>query len=120
MPHQQTGTLNPNGGFSGGGIDVTIGGKNFITGFFNPASSGGWKKTFTVAEASSIEVSVRYRMILDSSYEGDEFGQTLLQIDGVRYGNSTGQLSFPTEWRSRSQSRYRLASLHQLHLFSCR
>ncbi len=82
------GSLDPTGGFSGGGIDVTVGGKNFITGFFNPPSSGGWSRTFTVNEPGSIEVSVRYRLLLDETYEGDEFGQALLEIDGVRYGNS--------------------------------
>lgn len=82
------GTLNPTGGFSGGGIDVTVGGKNFIAGFFNPPSSGGWARTFTVNEAGPIEVSLRYRLLLDETYEGNEFGQALLEIDGVRYGNS--------------------------------
>ncbi len=120
------GTLNPNGGFSGGGIDVTIGGKNFLTGFFNPASSGGWKKTFTVAEASSIEVSVRYRMVLDSSYEGDEFGQALLEIDGVRYGNSSGNslsqlnggagVNQDTGWRVYTNSIFLAAGEHDIVL----
>ncbi|MBK72306.1 MAG: hypothetical protein CMO76_02570 [Verrucomicrobiales bacterium] len=120
------GTLNPNGGFSGGGIDVTIGGKNFITGFFNPASSGGWKKTFTVAEASSIEVSVRYRMVLDSSYEGDEFGQALLEIDGVRYGNSSSNslsqlnggagVNQDTGWRVYTNSIFLAAGEHDIVL----
>lgn len=82
------GSLNPTGGFSGGGIDVTVGGKNFFTGLFNPASSGGWSRTFTVNEPGSIEVSVRYRLLVDETYEGDEFGQALLEVDGVRYGNS--------------------------------
>jgi len=120
------GTLNPNGGFSGGGIDVTLGGKNFLTGFFNPASSGGWKKTFTVAEASSIEVSVRYRMVLDSSYEGDEFGQALLEIDGVRYGNSSGNslsqlnggagVNQDTGWRVYTNSIFLAAGEHDIVL----
>ena len=120
------GTLNPNGGFSGGGIDVTIGGKNFITGFFNPASSGGWKKTFTVAEASSIEVSVRYRMVLDSSYEGNEFGQALIEIDGVRYGNSSGNslsqlnggagVNQDTGWRVYTNSIFLAAGEHDIVL----
>jgi hypothetical protein len=83
------GSLDPSGGFSGGGIDVTVGGKNFITGFLNPPSSGGWSRTFTVNEPGSVEVSVRYRLLLDESYENNEFGQALLEIDGVRYGNST-------------------------------
>lgn len=82
------GTLNPTGGFSGGGIDITIGGKNFIAGFFNPPSSGGWSRTFNIAEAGSVEVSLRYRLVIDETYEGDEFGQALLEIDGARYGNS--------------------------------
>ena len=120
------GTLNPNGGFSGGGIDVTIGGKNFITGFFNPASSGGWKRTFTVAEASSIEVSVRYRMLLDSSYESDEFGQALLEIDGVRYGNAANNslsqlnggagVNQDTGWRVYTNSIFLAAGQHDIVL----
>lgn len=82
------GALDPTGGLTGGGINVTVGGKNFIAGFFNPPSSGGWTRTFTVAEASSVNVSLRYRLLVDESYEANEFGQALLEIDGTRYGNS--------------------------------
>lgn len=83
------GALDPAGGFSGGGISVTAGGKGFLAGLFNPASSGGWSRTFTVTEPGSIEVSLRYRLVLDGTYDTDEFSQALLEIDGVRYGNGT-------------------------------
>lgn len=82
------GSLNPTGGFSDGGITVTVGGKNFILGFLNPASSGGWTRTFTVDTAGSIPVSLRYRLMFDESYDNGDFGQALFELDGVRYGNS--------------------------------
>ena len=81
------GALSPAGGFSGGGLSTTMGGKNIIAGFFNPPSSGGWSRTFVVDETGVIPVSLRYRLVFDESYEGDEFGQALFELNGVRYGN---------------------------------
>jgi len=81
------GALDPVGGFTGGAISATMGGKNFFTGFFNPPSSGGWSRTFTVNEAGVIPVSLRYRLIFDATYEDDESGQALFELNGVRYGN---------------------------------
>lgn len=82
------GSLDPTGGFSDGGITVSAGGKNFILGFLNPASSGGWSRTFTVDTAGSIPVSLRYRLLFDESYDDGDSGQALFELDGVRYGNS--------------------------------
>jgi len=81
------GTLEQIGGFSGGGITVIAGGKNFITGFLNPASSGGWSRTFRLDRAGSIPVTLRYRLLFDGSYDDGDFGQALFELNGVRYGN---------------------------------
>ena len=81
------GTLDQTGGFSGGGITVIAGGKNFITGFINPASSGGWSRTFTVDTAGSIPMTLRYRLLFDGSYDDGDSGQALFELNGVRYGN---------------------------------
>jgi uncharacterized repeat protein (TIGR01451 family) len=81
------GSLDPTGGLSGGGITVTTGGKNFISGFFNPPSSGGWSRTFMVDAPGSIPVSLRYRLLFDESYGDGDSGQALFELDGVRYGN---------------------------------
>ncbi len=80
------GTLEQAGGFSGGGLNVTVGGKSIFS-FFNPASSGGWSRTFTVDEAGVVPVSVRYRLLFDGSYEDDKFSRALFEVDGVRYGD---------------------------------
>lgn len=80
------GSLDQAGGFSGGGLNVTVGGKSIFS-FFNPASSGGWSRTFTVEEAGVIPVSFRYRLLFDGSYEDNYFSRALFEVDGVRYGN---------------------------------
>jgi uncharacterized repeat protein (TIGR01451 family) len=80
------GSLDQAGGFSGGGLNVTVGGKSIFS-FFNPASSGGWSRTFTVEDAGVIPVSFRYRLLFDGSYEDNYFSRALFEVDGVRYGN---------------------------------
>jgi len=81
------GVLDPADGSTGGGLTVTMGGKIFFAGFLNPPSSGGWSRTFVVDEAGVIPVRLRYRLLFDESFEGDEFGQALFELNGVKYGN---------------------------------
>ena len=84
------GVVEENGGVTGRGLGVVLGGKNFITGFLNPQSSGGWKRTFQISEPQLIDVSLRYRLTIDGSYEENEYGQALLEINGSRYGDGPG------------------------------
>ena len=85
-PGFSDGSLEPNEGFVGGALSVVTGGKGFFS-FLNPPSSGGWTRTFTIEEDGIYPVSFRYRLLVSGEYEGDEFGQALFELDGVRYGN---------------------------------
>jgi hypothetical protein len=49
--------------------------------------SGGWKRSFDLAEAASeVTVSFRYKLWQNANYESDEFSQMLFSVDGVLYG----------------------------------
>ncbi len=71
------------GGFSGGALQVTLGGidNNDILGM-----SGGWDRQFNLAEASEVSVSFRYQLTHSSEHEADEFAEALMSVDGVLYG----------------------------------
>ncbi|MBN1766371.1 MAG: DUF4347 domain-containing protein, partial [Sedimentisphaerales bacterium] len=83
-PGKATGTYEAAGGFAGGGLRVYLGPGDI----FNPAS-GGWSDTFNLALDSYVTVSLRYRMIMGEGYEANEYGETILDIDGTRYGDDT-------------------------------
>jgi len=83
-PDRASGAYEASGGYSGGGLKVFLG-----PGYRrNPAMSGAWSRTFDVGPGGQIDVSLRYRMVMAANYESNEFGQVLLEIDGVRYGSS--------------------------------
>ena len=88
-PEFAEGSLDPTGGFDGGGLTVLVGGQS---GFFNqtPASSGGWSKFFNLDDPATVTISLRYRLLFDGSHEDDEFGQALLELDGILYGDGPG------------------------------
>ncbi|MFC1584982.1 immunoglobulin domain-containing protein [Fibrobacterota bacterium] len=71
------------GGFSGGGLQVQMGGldNNTINGM-----SGGWSTTFSLAEAGQIQLTFRYNLTLAENYEADEYAEGLAQIDGALLG----------------------------------
>ena len=83
------GSLDPTGGFDGGGLTVLVGGQS---GFGNqtPASSGGWSRFFNLDDPATVTISLRYRLLFEGSHEDDEFGQALLELDGILYGNGPG------------------------------
>ncbi|TDJ38602.1 MAG: DUF4347 domain-containing protein, partial [Gammaproteobacteria bacterium] len=72
------------GGLTGGGLFVDL--ANASTG--GPVS-GGWSDTFNLAQAETVTVSLQYRMIMSEMYESNEFGEIILEVDGVRYGADT-------------------------------
>ncbi|WP_179759136.1 DUF4347 domain-containing protein, partial [Hoeflea halophila] len=72
------------GGKTGGGLRIDLGG-----GVTGGVSSGGWSKTFNLANATEITVSTDFRLLMSSMYEADEYGEMYLKIDGVSYGNDT-------------------------------
>lgn len=43
--------------------------------------SGGWQKTFTLAEAGEVEIQVNYRMSQSSEYEQDELSRAIIAIN---------------------------------------
>lgn len=119
------GTYEGDEGFAGGAIRVITGGKGFLS-FLNPPSSGGWSRTFTVDSPGVYPVSFRYRLRLAGEYEGDEFGQALFELDGVRYGNGpnnsllqfTGGIGNDQDsgWRFFSQEIFLTAGEHTILL----
>ena len=76
-----SGTYEPAGGYSGGGLKVVLG-----PGPTGGATSGGWSRAFTATEEKIYKLSLRYRLVLGSGYEATEFAEAILDIDGTRYG----------------------------------
>ncbi|MBN1817114.1 MAG: lamin tail domain-containing protein, partial [Sedimentisphaerales bacterium] len=79
-PDETEGQYDPSGGFNGGGLYcLVIGGPG-------QAASGGWSRTFDLPCDTQIMIHLRHRMVMGSGYDTDEYGQVVLTVDGVRYG----------------------------------
>ncbi len=91
QPAYAAGVVDPSGGFSGAGMRVVIGGlDNRNPSVVAPyATSGAFMQSFTLAAASALEISFRYRLVNTEQLERSEFGEAILEIDGVRYGDDT-------------------------------
>ncbi|MFC1762729.1 FG-GAP-like repeat-containing protein, partial [Planctomycetota bacterium] len=83
-PTHAAGSYDGSGGYSGGGLSVTLGGA-----VIGSPVSGGWSKDFTVTESSLVLVSIRYRLDFYDGYEANEYGEAILEVDGTRYGSDT-------------------------------
>jgi aryl-phospho-beta-D-glucosidase BglC (GH1 family) len=99
IPTYASGAFDINGGMSGGGLRVYLGGVE--TG--GPVS-GGWSYDF---EASGeIVITLDYRMTLGKGYEPDEYGETIAAIDDnihvldTMYGDGDLGRNMDTGWRS--------------------
>ena len=71
------------GGFSGGALQVTLGGvdnANIL------GMSGGWDRSFTLTEPQQVTLTFRYNLTQASNYENDEFSEVLVALDGVLKG----------------------------------
>ena len=88
-PNISSGQLDPNG-FSGGGLQVQTGGQGFFAGFSTPESSGGWSRDFTLEEAATATINLRYRLLVDGTFDNSEYGEAVLTVDGTRYGSGAG------------------------------
>ena len=79
------GTWQSSGGFTGGTIQVKLGGidDRDILGM-----SGGWQKRFALDVSANVVISFRYNMTMSPDYEGDEFSQVLMSVDNVLYGDA--------------------------------
>ena len=83
-PIYASGSYDAAGGFSGGGLRVTLGGVdvNSITN----GMSGGWSRSLNLSASASVTINLRYRMQMNGGYEPDECSQVLLAVDGVLLG----------------------------------
>lgn len=80
QPAHASGNFTSNGGFSGGGLRVLLGGRN-NTDIVN--MSGGWARTFNLDSAVEATLSFRFRLTQARDYESDEFSEALVSIDNV-------------------------------------
>ena len=83
QPNYASGNYIASGGFTGGALRVAIGGINSQ----NIANmSGGWRRSFTLANPTQLILSFRHRLTELPTYETDEYSQTLVSVDGVLFG----------------------------------
>jgi type II secretory pathway pseudopilin PulG len=85
QPLYASGTWSGSAGYSGGGLEVELGGvnNNNITNM-----SGGWSITFTVPTTIAVTVSFWYELRQSNQYESDEYTEALMSVDGTLYGQN--------------------------------
>ena len=74
QPNYASGAYIASGGFTGGALRVQIGGinsQNIVN------MSGGWRRSFTLANPAQLTLSFRHRLTEQPTYETDEFSQTV-------------------------------------------
>ncbi|RCL35619.1 MAG: DUF11 domain-containing protein [Verrucomicrobia bacterium] len=86
-PDFSSGEVDPTGGFQGGALQVQTGGQNFFANFFSPESSGGWSREFTLEETALTTINFRYRLNVAGDFDNNEYGEAVLTVDGIRYGD---------------------------------
>ena len=84
-PDYANGIWSGSGGFTGGALQVTLGGID-NEGILD--MSGGWEKNFTLNNPTEVIISFRYNLTQSSDYESDEFSQVLVSVDGILYGQA--------------------------------
>ncbi len=87
QPGHASGTYEPTGGHSGGGLHVTLGGidNNNITGM-----SGGWTYMLNLSSSvSGVMITFRYRLQQSANYEYDEYSRMLVSVDGMLHGRGS-------------------------------
>jgi hypothetical protein len=83
QPAYASGALLATGGFTGGALQVSLGG---IDNAVVTNMSGGWSRSFTLAQATHLQLSLRFRVTQTSEYESNELSQALASIDGALVG----------------------------------
>ena len=84
---QTSGLLDPlNGINNSGSLKVRMETGNYSNRIYG--ESGGFTKTFTLATATTIRISLDSRLVLDGGHESNEYGETIIQINGVNYGTN--------------------------------
>ncbi|MEN6308932.1 MAG: hypothetical protein ABFD91_14380, partial [Anaerohalosphaeraceae bacterium] len=86
QPLYASGVLVGAGGFTGGALQINLGGinNNVVLGM-----SGGWQTTFNLVEAGTVRLAFRYNLTQSSQYENTEFSNMMLSIDNVLIGTTT-------------------------------
>lgn len=79
QPEYAQGAHVPEGGFSKGGLQVLLGGKNHHDIL---RMSGGWRRRFTVPSSRPLTLTFRFSLTQASNYEPDEWSAGLVSIDG--------------------------------------
>jgi hypothetical protein len=87
-PAYATGAFSASSGFQGGGLTVTLGGRDEAE--VLDGMSGGWSRTFTLPAAARVRLTFRYNLIQTPHYEADEFSQITASLDGVLFGELPG------------------------------
>jgi hypothetical protein len=82
QPNYADGTALAAGGFSGGALQVVLGGVN---GQNIQKMSGGWQRSFAVSAGSPVTLTLRYRLT-GNNVRSTRFGQMLVGINGVLRG----------------------------------
>jgi len=85
QPSYASGARVASGGFSGGALQVVVGGvnKQAVAGM-----SGGWTRTFTLSAPATLTLRFRYNMNAGADYESDDLSQVLASLDGTLKGVS--------------------------------
>jgi len=73
------------GGFTGGVLQVTLGG---IDNADILGMSWGWQQNFTLSSSTEVSLSFCYNLTQALEYESDELSQALVSIDGTLYGEA--------------------------------
>jgi uncharacterized repeat protein (TIGR01451 family) len=81
-PNYANGTALAAGGFSGGALQVMLGG---LDGQNVQKISGGWQRSFAVSGASPVTLTFRYRLTANS-LRSERFGQMLVSLNGTLRG----------------------------------
>ncbi len=79
-----SGEYEGNGGQSGGGLAVDVGGINGQD--ITDGMSGGWTTSFTLAQDGPATLTFSYRIDMSRRYESDEYVEVLASIDGALIG----------------------------------
>jgi hypothetical protein len=83
QPAYASGTRLATGGFTGGALQVSLGG---IDNAVITNMSGGWSHSFDLPHAGRVQLSLRVRLTQTSEYESNEQSQALVSIDGALVG----------------------------------
>lgn len=86
QPAYASGSYVSSGGYSGGGLQVSLGG---IDAASISGMSGGWQKDLSLASAESgVSLSFRYRLTQSPTYEFDEHSRVMASVGGNVLGRA--------------------------------